>query len=37
MNILGMNVGGCRLPLGELEQKSIEILKKELAEVGEEI
>lgn len=37
MNLLGMNVGGCRLPLGELEQKSIDILKKELAEVGEEI
>ncbi|MGL5544405.1 MAG: 4-hydroxy-tetrahydrodipicolinate synthase, partial [Cetobacterium sp.] len=37
MNILGMNVGGCRLPLGELEEKSIEILKKELKEVGEEI
>ncbi|MGL4954157.1 MAG: 4-hydroxy-tetrahydrodipicolinate synthase [Cetobacterium sp.] len=37
MNLLGMNVGGCRLPLGEMEEKSIDILKKELKEVGEEI
>ncbi|MGL5000660.1 MAG: 4-hydroxy-tetrahydrodipicolinate synthase [Cetobacterium sp.] len=35
MNILGKNVGGCRLPLGEMDEKNIEILEKELKMVGE--
>ncbi|MDX8337086.1 MULTISPECIES: 4-hydroxy-tetrahydrodipicolinate synthase [Cetobacterium] len=35
MNILGKNVGPCRLPLGEMDKKNIEILMKELKEVGE--
>ncbi|MGL5089136.1 MAG: 4-hydroxy-tetrahydrodipicolinate synthase [Cetobacterium sp.] len=35
MNLLGRNVGGCRLPLGEMDEKNIEFLQKELKEVGE--
>lgn len=35
MNILGKGVGKCRLPLGDMEEKNIAILKKELEEVGE--
>lgn len=37
MNILGKNVGKCRLPLGDLDEKNREIVKKELQEVGEAV
>ncbi|MGL5989832.1 4-hydroxy-tetrahydrodipicolinate synthase [Cetobacterium sp.] len=35
MNLLGKNVGACRLPLGEMDEKNIEFLQKELKEIGE--
>lgn len=34
MNLLGMNVGNCRLPLVEMSDKDLEILKKELKKYG---
>ena len=34
MNMMGMNVGGFRMPLCEMEDKNLEILKKALAENG---
>ena len=37
MNILGEKVGKCRLPLGDMEDKNISILKRELEQVGEEV
>ncbi|MEG1807680.1 MAG: 4-hydroxy-tetrahydrodipicolinate synthase [Cetobacterium sp.] len=37
MNILGKNVGECRLPLGEMDSKNIEFLKEELQKVGENV
>ncbi|MBC2851042.1 4-hydroxy-tetrahydrodipicolinate synthase [Cetobacterium sp. 8H] len=37
MNILGKNVGECRLPLGEMDSKNIELLKEELQKVGEKV
>ena len=37
MNILGKNVGKCRLPLGDLDEKNKSIVKKELQEVGETV
>lgn len=37
MNILGKNVGECRLPLGEMDSKNIELLKEELQKVGENV
>ena len=33
-NLLGFDIGGLRLPLSEMEPKNIEILKKELANIG---
>ncbi|MGL4903918.1 MAG: dihydrodipicolinate synthase family protein, partial [Cetobacterium sp.] len=35
MNLLGKNIGGCRLPLGDMEQKNIAFLENELKQVGE--
>ncbi|MGL4425737.1 MAG: 4-hydroxy-tetrahydrodipicolinate synthase [Cetobacterium sp.] len=35
MNLLGKNIGGCRLPLGDMEQKNIMFLENELKQVGE--
>ncbi|MGL4989296.1 MAG: 4-hydroxy-tetrahydrodipicolinate synthase [Cetobacterium sp.] len=35
MNLLGKNIGGCRLPLGDMEQKNITFLENELKQVGE--
>lgn len=35
MNIMGFNVGECRLPLGEMEAKNIKVLEDELKAVGE--
>ncbi|MEG0137149.1 MAG: 4-hydroxy-tetrahydrodipicolinate synthase [Cetobacterium sp.] len=37
MNILGKNVGECRLPLGEMDSKNVELLKEELQKVGENV
>ncbi|WP_297599105.1 4-hydroxy-tetrahydrodipicolinate synthase [uncultured Cetobacterium sp.] len=37
MNILGKDVGKCRLPLGDMDLKNIAILKDELVKVGEDI
>ncbi len=34
MNLMGMNVGKCRLPLVDLAEKNLEILKKELINYG---
>jgi 4-hydroxy-tetrahydrodipicolinate synthase len=34
MNLLGMNVGSCRLPLVEMESKNLEILRNELIKYG---
>jgi len=34
MNLLGMNVGKCRLPLVEMSEKNVEILKAELIKYG---
>jgi len=34
MNLLGMNVGNCRLPLVEMSDKNLEILKNELKNYG---
>ncbi len=34
MNLMGMNVGGCRLPLVEMSEKNLEILKTELVKYG---
>lgn len=35
MNLLGKNVGKCRLPLGDIDEKNISLLRKEFEEVGE--
>lgn len=35
MNIMGFNVGECRLPLGEMEANNVKILEEELKAVGE--
>ena len=37
MNLLGMDVGSLRLPLGHMEAKNIDILKKELKNAGLEL
>ena len=37
MNLLGMDVGSLRLPLGHMEAKNIDILKKELKNTGLEL
>ena len=34
MNLLGFNVGDLRLPLAEMEDKNLEILKQELENLG---
>ena len=34
MNLLGMNVGSCRLPLTEMSEKNLDILKNELRKYG---
>lgn len=34
MNLLGMNVGGCRLPLVDMTEKNLELLKNELKAYG---
>ncbi len=34
MNLLGMNVGNCRLPLTDMSDKNLEILKNELKKYG---
>lgn len=34
MNLLGMNVGGCRLPLVDMTEKNLELLKSELRAYG---
>ncbi len=34
MNILGMNVGSCRLPLVDMSDKNLEVLKNELKKYG---
>ena len=34
MNLLGFNVGDLRLPLAEMEDKNLEILKQELGNLG---
>ena len=37
MNLLGMDVGSLRLPLGHMEGANIDILKKELKNAGLEL
>jgi 4-hydroxy-tetrahydrodipicolinate synthase len=34
MNLLGMNVGSCRLPLVDISDKNLDILKNELKKYG---
>ncbi|MBR5137617.1 MAG: 4-hydroxy-tetrahydrodipicolinate synthase [Clostridia bacterium] len=34
MNLLGWDVGGCRLPLVDMEPKHVELLRKEMADFG---
>ena len=34
MNLMGMNVGKCRMPLTEMSEKNLEILKKAMKEYG---
>ena len=34
MNLLGFNVGNLRLPLAEMEDKNLEVLKQELKNQG---
>ena len=34
MNLLGFNVGDLRLPLAEMEEKNLEVLKQELDKLG---
>ena len=34
LNIMGVNVGHCKMPLAEMEEKNVEIMKKAMADYG---